>query len=56
LDFAASLEGPVTSGETYQNAPHELGRNTEEMGAVLPSHWLDAHQSQESLIHQSGRL
>ena len=40
----------------YQNASHQLGRDSEEMGAILPLHALVIHQAHVSFIDQSCRL
>jgi hypothetical protein len=39
-----------------QNAPHQLGRNSEKMGAILPLHALIIHQAHVGFINQSRRL
>ena len=39
-----------------QNAPHQLGRNREKVGAILPLHALVIHQAHVGLIDQSRRL
>src|SRR5437773_1748400 len=40
----------------YQNAPHQLGRNREEMGAILPLHALVIHQAHVGFIDQGRGL
>ena len=55
LDPAAALQ-VMTPRVIHQNPSHQLGRNGEEVGAVLPSHVLVVHQSQVSFVDQSGRL
>src|ERR1022692_449658 len=39
-----------------QNAPHQLGRNREKMGAILPLHVLVIHQPHIGFVDQSGGL
>src|ERR1019366_2973315 len=39
-----------------QNAPHELGRNREKMGAILPLHVLVIHQPHIGFVDQGTRL
>src|ERR1019366_5737450 len=39
-----------------QNAPHQLGRNGEKVGAILPLHALVIHQSHVGFVDQSGGL
>ena len=39
-----------------QDAPHHLGRNSEEMGTILPAHAVVSHQAQVGLVHEGGRL
>jgi hypothetical protein len=34
----------------YQNAPHQLGRNGEKMGAILPLHSIVIHQAHPGFI------
>ena len=40
----------------HQNAPHQLGRNREEMRAILPLHPLIIHQAHVGFIDQGRRL
>jgi hypothetical protein len=40
----------------HQNAPHQLGRNREKMGAILPLHAFVVHQAHVRLIYESRRL
>ena len=40
----------------HQYAPHHLGRNREEMGAILPLHALVVHQAHVGFIYQGGGL
>src|SRR5947208_1163161 len=46
----------MAPGMVDQDAPHHLGRNREEMGAILPLHAPIIHQSHVGLIHQGSRL
>jgi hypothetical protein len=39
-----------------QNAPHQLSRNSEEMGTILPLHALVINQTHVGLIDQRRRL
>src|ERR1017187_4464999 len=39
-----------------QNAPHQLARNREKMGAILPLHALVIHQSHVGFVDQGGGL
>ena len=40
----------------HQNAPHQLGRNREKMGTILPLHALVVHQSNVGFVNQGGCL
>src|SRR5207244_13093209 len=40
----------------YQNAPHDLCRDSEEVSAVLPAHAVCIDQTQVSLIDEGGSL
>jgi len=42
----------VTPRMLYQNAPHQLRRNREKMGAILPVHALIIHQAQVGFVDQ----
>jgi hypothetical protein len=42
--------------DVYEDAPHQLGREPEEMRATLPLHLLTVDQAQVGLIHESGGL
>ena len=53
---AASAFQVVAPRMFHQNAPHQLGRNREEMGAILPLHALIIHQAHVGFIHQGRRL
>ena len=46
----------ATSGMLHQNAPHQLGRNREEMRAILPLHAFIVHQPHICFIDQGGGL
>ena len=46
----------VATSMIDQYAPHHLGRNREEMGAILPLHALVVHQAHVGFVHQGGRL
>src|ERR1019366_5440915 len=46
----------VTPRMVYQYAPHQLSRNGEEMGAILPLHALVIHQAQVGFIDQGRGL
>jgi hypothetical protein len=56
LGLAAALEGAARTSQIHQDAPHQLGGDTEEVGAVLPVHFFHVHQPQVSLIDQSSGL
>ena len=55
LHAAAALQ-VVTPRMLHQNAPHHLGRNREEMRAILPLHALVIHQAHVGFIDQRGGL
>src|SRR5215470_7554922 len=40
----------------HQYAPHDLSRNCEEVGAILPLHPLVMHQAHIRFVYQGGRL
>ena len=40
----------------HQNAPHQLGRNGEEMGSILPLHALIIHEAHVGFVDQGGSL
>jgi hypothetical protein len=46
----------VTPRVVHQNAPHQLGRNGEEMGSILPLHSIVIHQAQVGFIHKGRGL
>ena len=46
----------ATPGVVHQNAAHHLGRNGEEMGAILPLHALIIHQAPVGFIDQGRGL
>ena len=40
----------------HKNAPHHLRGDAEELGPVLPVHFMLIDQTQINLVHQGGRL
>ncbi len=46
----------VATGMIYQDAPHHLGGNGEEMCAILPLHALVVHQTDVGFIYEGSRL
>ena len=46
----------MAPGMVDQYAPHHLGRNREEVGAILPLHALVVHQAHVGFIYQGGSL
>ena len=55
LDTAPSLY-ILAASMVYQYSPHHLGRNCEEMGAILPLHALVVHQTHVGFIYQGSGL
>ena len=55
LHAAAALQIMAT-GVLHQDAAHDLGRDREEVGAVLPLHAFVVHQTHVRLVDQSGGL
>ena len=55
LDAAPAFQ-VVAPRMVNQNPPHELRRNGEEVGAVLPAHALVVHQPQVSFVDQGRGL
>src|ERR1035437_7203573 len=53
---SASAFQVVAPGMLYQNAPHQLGRNREKMGSILPLHALIIHQAHVGFIDQGRGL
>ena len=53
---AASAFQVMAARMLHQNAPHQLGRNREEMGAILPLHALIIHQAHVGFIDQGRGL
>ncbi len=52
MQVAAALRLASLARELDQDVAHQLRRNAEEMGAVLPSNILPIDQSQISLVDQ----
>src|SRR5208283_2441692 len=46
----------MTPGMVHQDSPHQLRRNGEKMGAILPLHALVVDQASVGFIHQRGCL
>src|SRR5882724_3243746 len=56
MQHAVSALEVVAASIVDQYAPHHLGRNCEEVSAILPLHALIVHQAHVSLIDEGGRL
>jgi hypothetical protein len=53
---ASAFAGPAGPGRIHQDAPHHLGGDGEEMGAVLPAYASHIHQAQKGFVDQGGGL
>ena len=56
LDLSAPLRGYVRPRVIHQDPPHELGGDTEKLGAVLPLDPALVHHSQIRFVNEGGRL
>src|ERR1700722_3716291 len=56
MDYTAPAFQIMPPRVFHQNAPHHLGRDREEMGAILPFHALIIRQAQVGFIYQSRGL
>jgi hypothetical protein len=56
MSYVGSALYILAAGAIDQDAPHHPGRNCEEMGAVLPLHASEIHQTHVGFIYQGGCL